>query len=376
MALIIFNFQAFIPHWLKVISYTLSLLIKDILVTTIPFLIIIYLSNSITNMGNRAFIFVVIIIFSVLASNLIAVTFSYFFAKSFLVSAGLDIIQNQTYDIQKLETLFDLPNITIIPTELAILIGFVSGIAIKFFNKKLWIYNLHAIKSRLDYLLKVYFIPILPVFIAGFMFKIEYENTFDLISKSYSKIFYYFVVSQLCYLALLILLFSKFNIKKAFLSFKNILPAGLTGFSTMSSAASMPVSILAAEKNTQNSNISRIIIPTTVNMHLIGTTVGMNILIIGTMLTHGMEFPDLYTYLIFAVFFCLAQFGAIAVPGGFVFKTLPLLQTYLGFSPEMAAIIASLSIIFDPIDTSINVCINVIFVSYFAKINKLISKKI
>jgi len=374
VATMIFVFGDIIPTDIKILSYTLSLLIKDVLVSAIPFLIIIYIANSIISISNRAFIFIIIILGSVLLSSILAVSFSYFFAHLFVLNSGILIIEKSA-SIQELTTFFDTFSIKLIPTELAIAIGFALGLLVRYFNHESSIQKLSKAKSKIDHFLKNFFIPILPIFIAGFIFKIEFEGTFDLILNSYSTIFKYFILSQLSYLFIIILLFSGFSPAKVFLSIKNIIPAAFTGFSTMSSAATMPVSIIAAEKNTQNPTISRIIIPTTANIHLAGTSVGMNILIIGTMLTNGFDFPEFNQYLIFAVFFSLAQFGAIAVPGGFVFTTLPILQTYLGFTPEMAALIASLSIIFDPVDTSMNVSINVMFVSYFAKINKLLNRK-
>jgi Na+/H+-dicarboxylate symporter len=68
-----------------------------------------------------------------------------------------------------------------------------------------------------------------------------------------------------------------------------------------------------------------------------------------------------------------AQFAIAAVPGGGILVMLPLLETHLGFSGEMSALITALYILFDPAVTIMNVLGNsalVIFISkLFAKLN-------
>ena len=61
--------------------------------------------------------------------------------------------------------------------------------------------------------------------------------------------------------------FSWTNFKK---TVKQMSAAGLTGFSTVSSAITMPVTIDATEVNIKDKPFARLIVPATVNIHMIG----------------------------------------------------------------------------------------------------------
>ena len=63
------------------------------------------------------------------------------------------------------------------------------------------------------------------------------------------------------YIGMLYVVVNVFDLPKALTSLKNILPAALVGFSTMSSAAAMPVLINGAIKNSEDEDVPRRIVP-------------------------------------------------------------------------------------------------------------------
>jgi Na+/H+-dicarboxylate symporter len=134
-----------------------------------------------------------------------------------------------------------------------------------------------------------------------------------------------------------------------------MLPAAIAGFGSMSSAAAMPLTILGTEKNSQNPDFARSIIPATVNVHLIGDCFAIPIFAFAVLKGFGVENPAFSTYLIFAAFFVLAKFSVAAVPGGGILVMLPILESYLGFNAEMLSLITALYILFDPVITCANV---------------------
>jgi len=164
---------------------------------------------------------------------------------------------------------------------------------------------------------------------------------------------------------------AKFNLRLWCRYIKNSLTAGLTGFSTMSSLASLPVTLTVAEKNTQNPKMARAIIPATVNIHMIGDSIAIPIFAMSILLSFGLSLPTFEQYLVFAVFFVLYKFAVAAVPGGSIIVILPVLQSYFGFSGpmagEMSALITTLYILFDPLVTFVNVLGNSAFVILMAR---------
>jgi Na+/H+-dicarboxylate symporter len=156
---------------------------------------------------------------------------------------------------------------------------------------------------------------------------------------------------------------NNFKIQEFLNNIKNMLPAAISGFSTMSSAASMPLTIIGAENNTQNKEIAGCVIPATVNIHLVGDCFAIPIFAYAVLKSFGLPEPSLFNYMIFAFYFVLAKFSVAAVPGGGIIVMLPILEVYMGFNAEMMSLITALYILFDPIIT----CANVLGNGAFAK---------
>ena len=148
---------------------------------------------------------------------------------------------------------------------------------------------------------------------------------------------------------------------------RNIFPAMLTGFSTMSSASALPLLIDGVAKNTRH-GASKGIVPISINIHLMGDCFAISILALAIIVSFGHPLPTLHEFFIFTVFFVLAKFAVAAVPGGGILVMIPILEKYLGFTPEMLSLITALYILFDPIVTSANVFGNGAFAQLFETI--------
>jgi Na+/H+-dicarboxylate symporter len=143
----------------------------------------------------------------------------------------------------------------------------------------------------------------------------------------------------------------------------------LTGFTTMSSASTMPLVIDAVEKNTTEP-FTPGVVPVSINTHLVGDCFSMSIQAIAILISFGYDLPSLPDFLLFAVFFVIARFAVAGVPGGGVLMTLPVFEKYLGFSGEMLSLITALYILFDPLITPVNVLGHGTFAQLFEKLYK------
>jgi Na+/H+-dicarboxylate symporter len=196
---------------------------------------------------------------------------------------------------------------------------------------------------------------LVPFFVAGFIVKLNHDNTMTTIIKNYALIFGVIGLAVFTYIAFLYLLSSRFILSRSINALKNMVPAAIAGFSTMSSASAMPLTIIAAEKNAQNKDLAQSIIPATVNIHLIGDCFAIPILAFAILKSFGYVEPGFYQYLIFTCYFVLAKFSVAGVPGGGIIVMLPVLEGYLGFNAPMLSLITALYILFDPVITCANV---------------------
>ena len=214
----------------------------------------------------------------------------------------------------------------------------------------------------------------MPIFILGFTLKLENDQVLQLLCQNYLAIFLIIFCSAFGYILLAYGFLNRFQVKAWWFSLKNMAPAVLSGFSTMSSAAAMPMTLLAAEKNTSRPEISGSVIPATVNIHLVGDCFAIPIFALAILLSFDGAIPDLKIYAAFSLYFILAKFAVAGVPGGGILVMLPVLEQHLGFSGEMLSLITALYIIFDPIVTAANVMGNGAFAIFFVKIFDSLSR--
>jgi Na+/H+-dicarboxylate symporter len=214
-------------------------------------------------------------------------------------------------------------------------------------------------------------VPIMPLFIIGTALKLQHDGVLVQIFERYLPILLIFVASAYCFVLLQYFALAGFNLSKTITYLKNVFPATITAFGSMSSASALPLSIKAAEENSKQQSNASVIIPATVNIHLVGDCFFIPMVAIAVMASFNVGIPNAFDYVIFAVHFVLAKFAVAAVPGGGILVMLPILQQYLHFSPEMLALITAVYVLFDPLITACNVGGNGAFAILFDKITHL-----
>ncbi|QWB86260.1 hypothetical protein JRD95_00306 [Rickettsia parkeri] len=83
----------------------------------------------------------------------------------------------------------------------------------------------------------------MPLFIMGFIVKLQFDEVLDIIIKDYMFIFVTIVFAQFGYIFLAYFILSNCRVKECIASLSNMMPASISGFSAMSSVISMPLSI-------------------------------------------------------------------------------------------------------------------------------------
>lgn len=362
---------SYIPVSVKSVSYALSLSMKSILEYLLPFIIFSFVFSCLSNLQKGALFFVFLLVTCVFISNFSALMLGYtsgyiglnlFHFTATPMSAMPQLIPAWQFHLTKL-----------VSNDIALLFGFTVG---TFFSivpndgaKKLAGY-LNKIANSF---LKKVFIPLLPLFVLGFIFKLEHEQILSTSLSLYGPILLLIVVSQWAYLIFWYLVASQFNIKKFLFYIKNVLPASLVGFSTISSAAAMPVLLVSTEKNLDNPEQAKILVPAIINIHTIGSAIAIPILSLATIVNFGLPLPSVSTFVVFALYTALAKFAVAAVPGGVIIVVAPILEAHLGFSSDMIGLITAVYLICDPFGTVGNVTANGVFPIMFSKLHTKLS---
>ena len=351
------------------ICYAASMTIKSGLIFILPFVVFGCLFSSVLEFSGRkgAVLLIVSILCFICSSNFTTTLIGYFAQKLIsqttwikphsVISGGNDVLLPY----------WDFSINPLVSNDIALLAGLVLGLAGSFSGSKKIGHFAKILKKSVDSVLNLLFIPLVPLFVLGFSLKLQYEKTLGLIVREYTPIFMVVSVLGMLYLVFLFFLGAGFRLKPALKAMKTVAPSALSGFSTMSSAATLPLTLKAAEINTKKPKLSRIFIPATVNNHLIGA--GLFIPFVSLLLLNASGKPsiDFAHFLPFAFYFVLAEFAVAGVPGGGIVVMIPILEKYLGVDTEMQSLLTTLYLLFDPFITAANVSGNGAMAILFSK---------
>ena len=368
-----FFFGHLLPTYIQSILYAISLSLKETLIFLLPVIIFSCIFSCLLSFKSDVFKFIIILLVCIALSGYISTFISYNVSK-FALSGFNDIQEAQGTITSSLTPYWEFKFPTLISNNFALFSGFIAGLIFsKFRNNHVEVFA-DKMRTLVTLFLNKVFVPVLPLFALGFVIKLESDGILSIIIRSYFPLVVAIILTEVLYISLLYFIGAGFNPKKFLYFAKNVLPAGMMGFSTMSSMAALPLTIRAAEKNTGQIDLSRTIAPATVNVHLVGDSIAVPMIALAIMTTFGLAFPDLSTFMIFASYFVIAKFAVAGIPGGGIVVMIPILEKYLGFSPEMSGLITAIYILLDPLNTTANVLGNGAFAILTTKIFKKKSK--
>jgi Na+/H+-dicarboxylate symporter len=368
--LIIVFLGQYIPLEVQQFLYAVSLFIKSLIIFLLPIIIFSLLFKAALCLASSATRVILLIFIAVCFSNFIS-TFVAHYVGMWVYQFDLSVILPNTTQMLEPTWSYTLPHL--IKNDIAMFAGAILGIVLGMFkpdyaNKVAD--NLAIIVNKI----LASFVYLIPLFVAGFMIKLQFDGVMETIIKDYALIFVVVAVAQFAYISLIYLYANNFKLPKFLQSIKNMFPPAVLAFSSMSSAATMPLTIVATEKNVPNKDLVGAVIPSTVNIHLIGDCFAITIFAYAILKNYGLAEPTFMEYMIYAFYFVFAKFSVAGVPGGGVLIMLPILEEHLGFNADMLTLITALYILLDPIITVANVMGNGGFAMLMEKF-KIFKKK-
>jgi len=335
--------------------YTLSLFFKECLQFILPFIVFSFISTGILAFKKNAPAVLAILLSCIVFSNAIVAFFSYFVGISvfgFITNSATSLTRIQPIAIHPFYE-FAFPQF--IRSEHAMLAAITVGISLSFLELPEIKRSLLDFKKSIEIIINQFFIPILPIYILGFLLSIHHQGILSQLFASYGKTFTLIVFLQFFVLFSIYFIASGFSFKTALEYIKNALPSYITAFGTMSSAATIPLTATCAEKNGVSKPLASMATPILANVHLLGDAITTPILALVTLFLFTGAVPSFTIYATFVGYFCVNMLAVSGIPGGGIIVMIPVLTSLLGFNPEMIGIITILYLLQDGLGTAGNV---------------------
>lgn len=351
----VFLFGHMLPVSAIKASYTFSVVFKELLGFILPFIIFSFVLTGILSFKKNAPLILAVVLGVICFSNAAVATITYLIARLVLPVVACKMDASQLVMEKQLLPYgaFSLP--PLIKSEKALLLAIVLGIIFSIYRVPAFERAIKQLKKWVEQFVCTVFIPLLPLYVLGFLLKINYEGTFGSLMSNYGATFVLIVAVQVVVLLTYYWLAAGCSVAQAGRYIQNTLPSYLTAFSTMSSTATIPVTIQSAEKNVSSKPLVHMAIPIMANVHLLGDCVATPLLALVSMMLFKGCVASFGTFIVFIGYFCMTMLAASGIPGGGIIVMIPILISQLGFTSEMIGVITTLYLLLDSFGTAANV---------------------
>lgn len=359
------SFSPFVNH----LSFTISYLIKELFLFALPFVIFAYVTFGLTSFENQGLALLIVTLVMIIISNAIACMFGYgvgILALPFITTQEVTVASSGCVEITSLTT-WTSPKL--VKPVYAMLAAFIFGIGNGFVKNQFLTASFIKMKAIVEWGLQKLLIPVLPLYVFGFLIKLKCEGQINSLLSSFGSVFLIICAAICIYVSVLFLIASRMTKLSIFTLARDLFAPALTGFSTMSSAASMPVSMQALQKIVpHNKKFVNFILPTTANANLAGDAISITIMCLTVGILKGNGFLPFDQFAVYVAYYCMLKFSSAGIPGGGVLVLAPLFQSQLGLDFASTTLITTLYILQDPVLTASNVTGNALFALIVEKV--------
>lgn len=236
----------------------------------------------------------------------------------------------------------------------ALALAFMLGLGITATRANVLKQGLLELRSVIMLVIEKAVVPLLPLYIFGIFLQMSASGEVGQVLKTFMIVIIVIFALHILWLLFLYVVAGVVARRNPLRLMATMLPAYLTALATSSSAATIPVTLQQAKKTGASPNVVDFVIPLCANIHLSGSCLKIVACSLAMMIMVGQPF----SFGMFLGLICLLAITLVAapgVPGGAIMAALPILESVLGFTPEMQALIISLYIAMDSFGTACNV---------------------
>jgi Na+/H+-dicarboxylate symporter len=319
----------------------------------VPLVIIGFIAPSITRLGHEASRMLLTAICIAYVSSVGAAFFSILlgYTVSPMITVPLDVAG--LHEIPKTLFVLDIP--ALMPVMTALVTAIVLGITTLWTKSHTMEALLKDFESIMLMVVQRFVVPILPLFIAGTFAQLAYEGSLTIQLPVFLKVILIALCGHFVWLTLLYSIAGLISKRSPLEVVRHYGPAYLTAVGTMSSAATLPVSLSCARQSKVLSrNTVDFIIPIGATIHLCGSVLTETLFCMTIAQLYGFSL-SFGTMFLFAILLGVFAIGAPGVPGGTVMASLGIVISVLGFQDTQTALLMAIFALQDSFGTACNV---------------------
>ena len=320
----------------------------------VPFIIIGFIAPAITQLKSNASKMLVTMLGLSYISSVGAAFFSAM--SGYAIIPKLNIISNVEGLKELPKLLFKVeiePPITVMA---ALVFALLLGLATVWTGSKRTEELLNEFNNIMLMVVNRIIIPILPIFIATTFATLAYEGSITKQLPVFAKVIGIVLIGHYIWITVLYIIGGIVSGKNPWNLLKHYGPAYMTAVGTMSSAATLPVSLKCVRKSgVLDEEITNFAIPLGATTHLCGSVLTETFFVmVVSKILYG-DVPAFGTMMLFIILLGVFAVGAPGVPGGTVLASLGLIISVLGFDEAGTALMITIFALQDSFGTACNI---------------------
>lgn len=344
------------PHWLTSITETGRVFLGNLIKFFIPLIIFSFIASSIAQLKESAgkmlsFTVGLSYLDTIIGCTIAAIT-SYIVIPGFVNGRTF----SETTATKIGEPIVEIAFPPLMDIMSALVLAIVIGLAASWGKSKLIADAVEELKEIIDIVIRKFMIPIIPIFIFCIFVGISAKGELSGAIVVFGKMLLLIILMQITWLIIEYAVAGIISKSNPLTAIKCMLPAYITAMGTMSSAATMPISLRQAKTiPVMDKKIADFVMPLCANIHSAGAALTLTISAITvSVLTKG-ELPPVSLIIVFILVLGIVLTGAAGVPGGSVLATLGILQSILGFDEVGLGLMLALFMVQDTFGTATNI---------------------
>jgi Na+/H+-dicarboxylate symporter len=333
---------------------TLQQLLSAVIMFTVPLIIIGFIAPSITKLGGGASRLLGLALGLAYVSSVGAALFA--MASGYAILPHLHIVSNVSEQRHLPQLIFDLKIPPLMSVMSALVLAVMLGVAATWHRAQRVIAALDEFQGMVLLIVNKIIIPLLPFFIACSFAALAYEGVIAQQLPVFLVVIVLVIVGHFLWMALLYTIAGLYAKQNPLRVLRHYAPAYLTAVGTMSSAATLPVSLRCAQKSdVLRPDMVAFGIPLFANVHLCGSVLTETFFVMTVSQVLYGTLPTLPSLILFCVLLGIFAIGAPGVPGVTVMASLGLIVSVLGFDTAGTALMLTIFALQDSFGTACNV---------------------